>query len=268
MGAESPVTFLVATRRWPVRCAAGLVLLWGAVPRKGRHLVSSGGLLPAGTGLDTSREQRVERLSHDRTTVRHRQRLGSHRKFVLRSQHTRGSPRHVPLGSCCAIIVSPFTSWSDREGAHSPVGSTALWTAHAVRLIRPQGSRPRVAAWSPRSHAAGCCWPSDTQWAASSTAGRLRHLEDSGTGPGSTTRSARSHKRAVTPFLWPECVAVLTANVLFRCTTFSAYVTCLRVEWQRTREGGDTMEVAGNKNPRIEELSTSRNLRNRLGIRP
>ena len=35
---------------WPPdRCAAGLVFLWGAVPREGRHLVSSGGLLPAGT---------------------------------------------------------------------------------------------------------------------------------------------------------------------------------------------------------------------------
>ena len=63
---RSPVAFLVATRPWrPVRCAARLVFLWSAVPREGRHLVSSGGLLPAGTGLDTSLEQRVGRLSHD-----------------------------------------------------------------------------------------------------------------------------------------------------------------------------------------------------------
>ena len=54
--------------------------LWGAVPREGRHLVSSGGLVPAGTDLDTSLEQYVERLSHDRTTERHWQRLESHKK--------------------------------------------------------------------------------------------------------------------------------------------------------------------------------------------
>ena len=36
---RSPVVFLVATRRWPpVRCAAGLVLLWGAEAREDRHL--------------------------------------------------------------------------------------------------------------------------------------------------------------------------------------------------------------------------------------
>ena len=35
--AGSPVAFLVATPRWPP-AAAGLDLLWGAVPREGRHL--------------------------------------------------------------------------------------------------------------------------------------------------------------------------------------------------------------------------------------
>ena len=36
---RSPVVFLVATRRWPpVRCAAELVLLWGAEAREDRHL--------------------------------------------------------------------------------------------------------------------------------------------------------------------------------------------------------------------------------------
>ena len=53
--ARSPVAFLVATLRWPPdRCAAGLDFLWGAEAREGRHLVSSGGLLPADTGVDTS----------------------------------------------------------------------------------------------------------------------------------------------------------------------------------------------------------------------
>ena len=56
----------------------------------------------------SSLEQYVGRLSHDRTTVRHWRRLGSNRKYVPWSQHTRGSPRHVSQGSYCAIIISPF----------------------------------------------------------------------------------------------------------------------------------------------------------------
>ena len=37
--AGSPVAFLVATPCWPPdRCAAGLVFLWGAEAREGRHL--------------------------------------------------------------------------------------------------------------------------------------------------------------------------------------------------------------------------------------
>ena len=56
--AGSPVAFLVATPWWPPdRCAAGLDFLWGAEAREGRHLVSSGGLLPAGTGVGTSFQQ-------------------------------------------------------------------------------------------------------------------------------------------------------------------------------------------------------------------
>ena len=56
----------------PLRCRSGL-FGWGAGAREGRHLVSSGGLLPAGTGVDTSLEQYVVRINHDRTTVRQRQ---------------------------------------------------------------------------------------------------------------------------------------------------------------------------------------------------
>ena len=53
--AGSPVAFLVTTLRWPpVRCAAGLVFLWGAAHREGRHLVSSGGLFSRRHMLDTS----------------------------------------------------------------------------------------------------------------------------------------------------------------------------------------------------------------------
>ena len=68
----------------------------------------------------------VGRLSHDRTK-RHWQRLGSHRKYVMWSQHTRGSPRHVSKGSCCAIIFSPFSSWtSTRLGWGTLFGSTPV----------------------------------------------------------------------------------------------------------------------------------------------
>ena len=89
--ARSPVAFLVATPWWPPdRCAAGLDFLWGAEAREGRHLVSSGGLLLAGTGVDMCLEQCVERLNHERTTERHWQRMGSHRATV---------PKEVPCGS-------------------------------------------------------------------------------------------------------------------------------------------------------------------------
>ena len=72
-------------------------------------------------------EQCVGRLSHDRTTVRRWQRLGSHRKYVPRSQHTCGSPRHISLGSRCAIILSPFHSWSStRLGRRTLAGSTPV----------------------------------------------------------------------------------------------------------------------------------------------
>ena len=118
----------------PLRCQTGLS--WCAVPREGRHLVSSGGLLPAFTcwthdrlwgvpsrgigdrGLFSSVVQsqvlfrsrcdtcrtiretgsvgtRFVRLAFLAITERHWQRLGSHRKYVPWSQHTRGSLRHV-----------------------------------------------------------------------------------------------------------------------------------------------------------------------------
>ena len=50
----------------PLRCRTGFF-----AGRSTSDLVPSGGLLPAGTGLGTSLEQYVERLSHDRTTVGH-----------------------------------------------------------------------------------------------------------------------------------------------------------------------------------------------------
>ena len=53
-GGQVAVVFLLATLRWPqVRCTAGLVFLWGAVPGEDRHLVSSGGLFVRRHMLDT-----------------------------------------------------------------------------------------------------------------------------------------------------------------------------------------------------------------------
>ena len=79
----------------PCTRVSGLDFLWGAEAQEGRHLVFSGGLLPAGTGVDTSLEQCVGRLSHDRTTERHWQRLGSHRATV---------PKEVPCGSSTVAV--------------------------------------------------------------------------------------------------------------------------------------------------------------------
>ena len=71
----------------------------------------------------------------------------------------------------------------DRRCAHGRVNSDRAVGRPCSRLIRPQGPHPRTAAWRAcplRSHAVGCCWFSDTQWTASSAAGRFRRLEDSG----------------------------------------------------------------------------------------
>ena len=63
--------------------------------------------LPASTkGL----EQRVGRLSHDRTTERHWQRLGSTRSTSRGPSTNAAAHATSPQGSCCAIIPSPSRS--------------------------------------------------------------------------------------------------------------------------------------------------------------
>ena len=88
--AGSPVAFLVATSVAASRCAAGLDFLWGAVPREGRHLGALKVVFCPQAHAGHVSEQYVGRLSHDRTTERHWQRLGSHRATV---------PKEVPCGS-------------------------------------------------------------------------------------------------------------------------------------------------------------------------
>ena len=121
--ARSLVAFLVATLLWPPdRYAAGLDFLWGAEARGGRHLVSSGGLLPAGTGVDTSLEQYVERLNRDRTTVRHWQ------SPIVTPEGYSGTPRQPTprlLGQLLCENNIPFTSGSStRLGRGTLAGST------------------------------------------------------------------------------------------------------------------------------------------------
>ena len=100
----------------------------------------------------------------------------------------------------------------DREGAHGRVYSDRAVDRPSSRLIRPQGPHPRTAAWRAcprRSHSVRCCWLTDTQWTASSTAGRFRRLGGSvkATSTGKYVPNARQSKRAAhTPPTGPVCV--------------------------------------------------------------
>ena len=89
--AGSPVAFLVATPWWPPAAALPVWTFCGAqYLGKAATLVPSRWSFARRLMLDTSLEQHVGRLSHDRTTERHWQRLGSHRATV---------PKEVPCGS-------------------------------------------------------------------------------------------------------------------------------------------------------------------------
>ena len=114
----------------------------------------------------------------------------------------------------------------DRRCAHGRVNSDRAVDRPCSRLIRPQGPHPRTAAWRAcplRSHAVGCCWFPDTQWTASSTAGRLRRLEDSGEDPpaGKYVPNARSPSGWPTPFLWPDCVLLYCPQTCWHCAVWA-----------------------------------------------
>ena len=89
--AGSPVAFLVATPWWPPAAALPVWTFCSAqFLGKAATLVPSRWSFARRLMLDTSLEQYVGRLSHDRTTERHWQRLGSHRATV---------PKEVPCSS-------------------------------------------------------------------------------------------------------------------------------------------------------------------------
>ena len=123
--AGSPVVFLVATLRWPpVRCAAGLVFLWGAAPREGRTL---GALKVVGLFCPQAHAghfgRLVGRLNHDRTK-RHWQ------SSIFAPEDYSGTPRQPTPRLMEHVAVNPFSSWtSNRLGRGDPLGVNAPYGA-------------------------------------------------------------------------------------------------------------------------------------------
>ena len=107
---------------------------------------------------------------------------------------------------------------ADCKGAHDRVSDRAV-DRPCSRLIRPQGPHPRTAAWRAslrRSHAAGCCWFSDTQAARPVGPGALV-VRSRPPWPGSTSRTRGSPRGRPTPLPTARlCAAVLSTCVLAR----------------------------------------------------
>ena len=151
----------------------GRLFLWGAEAREGRHLVSSGSRFCPQARKDTSLEQCVGRLNHDRTTVRA---VPPSSPQSVTREH-RGSPRHVSWGSCCAIIISPFSSESSTRlgrgtlAGSSPAPCGASWALSdspdgAVTALvcmttgAGQTGGTLLGVPSPLFRGAARCWPS------------------------------------------------------------------------------------------------------------
>ena len=212
---RSPVAFLVATPRWPPAAALPVwTFLFGAVPREDRHhsalkVVFCPQALAGHFG----------RLVGTATPLRGHRRPGPVRASAHLSQVLVGAGVTPAVHSHGPAPLAPVVA-VDRRCAHGRVNSDRAEGRPCSRLIRPQGPHPRTAAWRAcplRSHAVGCCWFSDTQWTASSTAGRFRRLEDSGEDhpagkyvPNSRSPSGRPHPVPLARL----CAAVLSTNVL------------------------------------------------------
>ena len=196
------------------RCAAGLDFLWGAVPREDRHL----GALKV-VFCPQAQAGHFGRLVGTATPLRGHRRPGPVRASAHLSRVLVGAGVTPAVHSHGPAPLAPVVA-ADRKGAHGRVNSDRAVDCPCSRLIRPQGPHPRTAAWRAcprRSHAVGCCWFSDTQWTASSTAGRFRRLEDSGEDPpaGKYVPNARSPSGRPHPVpLARLCAAVLSTNVL------------------------------------------------------
>ena len=125
------------------------------------------------------------RLVGTATPLRGHRRPGPVRASAHLSQVLVGAGVTPAVHSHGPAPLAPVVA-GDRRCAHGRVNSDRAVGRPCSRLIRPQGPHPRTASWRacPRkSHAAGCCWLTDTQWTASSKAGRFRRLEDSGEDP-------------------------------------------------------------------------------------
>ena len=212
---RSPVAFLVATPRWPPAAALPVwTFLWGAVPREDRHLGAFKVVF-----CPKAQAGHFGRLVGTATPLRGHRRPGPVRASAHLSRVLVGAGVTHAVHSHGPAPLAPVVA-ADRKGAHGRVNSDRAVDCPCSRLIRPQGPHPRTAAWRacPRkSHAVGCCWFSDTQWTASSRAGRFRCLEDSGEDPpaGKYVPNARSPSGRPHPVpLARLCAAVLSTNVL------------------------------------------------------
>ena len=200
--------------RSPVRCASGLVFLWGAGAREDRHI----GALKV-VFCPQALAGHFGRLVGTATPLRGYRRPGPVRASAHLSQVLEGAGVTPAVHSHGPAPLAPVVA-GDRRCAHGRVNSDRAVDRPCSRLIRPQGPHPRTAAWRAcplRSHAVGCCWLTDTQWTASSTAGRFRRLEDSSEDhpagkyvPKSRSPSGRLHPVPLARL----CAAVLSTYVL------------------------------------------------------
>ena len=134
------------------RCAASLGLLWGAEAREDRHL---GAVMVV--FCQQAHAGHFGRLVGTATPLRGHWRPRSVRASALLSRvlvgagvtpavHSFGPAPLAPVVSALIVRV--------RTVGYTP---TARQTTHAARLIRPQGSLPRVAAWR-------ACLPRSAPW--------------------------------------------------------------------------------------------------------
>ena len=188
------------------RCAAGLDFLWDAVPREDRHL----GFLKV-VFCPQAQAGHFGRLVGTATPLRGHRRPGPVRASAHLSRVLVGAGVTPAVHSHGPAPLAPVVA-ADRKGAHGRVNSNRAVDCPCSKLIGPQGPHPRTAAWRTslrKSHAVGCCWLTDTQWTASSTAGRFWRLEDSGEDhpAGKYFPNVRQSKRAAhTPPTGPVCV--------------------------------------------------------------